>query len=269
MRQMRRRMLLPQGAPNQVLIAAGIEVRLAWTGAADMNLQVRDPSGQTLYWDSRVTNNGGVFGFDANGLCQVLSPSPEETATWQPGFLPTGSYEVLIFYREACDSSVGSIPFSADVTVDNVLVGNISGVLSPPPQGQDSVYVARFAVDSGRGATVSAGAVYPDSSLTRLPTGFDIATNIPVAINRDLPATGTITNETPFQTFSFAGTAGEVISVGMQAVGPNLDTLLQIVDENGAVVNVNDDTAGTTDSLISNARLLNSGTFHHYRDAVW
>ena len=63
-------------APNQVLIAAGIEVRLAWTGAADMNLQVRDPSGQTLYWDSRVTNNGGVFGFDANGLCQVLSPEP-------------------------------------------------------------------------------------------------------------------------------------------------------------------------------------------------
>ena len=248
-------------APNQVLIAAGIEVRLAWTGAADMNLQVRDPSGQTLYWDSRVTNNGGVFGFDANGLCQVLSPSPEETATWQPGFLPTGSYEVLIFYREACDSSVGSIPFSADVTVDNALVGTISGVLSPPPQGQDSVYVARFAVDSERGATVSAGDVYPDSSLTRLPTGFDIATNIPVAINRDLPATGTITNETPFQTFSFAGTAGEVISVGMQAVGPNLDTLLQIVDENGAVVNVNDDTAGTTDSLISNARLLNSGTF--------
>ena len=248
-------------AANQVLIPAGIEVRLTWSGAVDMNLQVRDPSGQTLYWDSRVTNNGGVFGFDANGLCQVISPSPEETATWQPGFLPTGSYEVLIFYREACDSSVGSIPFAADVTVDNALVGTISDVLSPPLQGQDSVYVARFEVDSERGATVSAGDVYPDSSLTRLPTGFDIATNIPVAINRDLPVTGTITNETPFQTFSFAGTAGEVISVGMQAVGPNLDTLLQIVDENGAVVNVNDDTAGTTDSLISSARLLSSGTF--------
>ena len=61
--------------------------------------------------------------------------------------------------------------------------------------------MARFAVDSGRGATVSAGAVYPESSLTRLPTGFDIATNIPVAINRDLPVMDTITNETPFQTF--------------------------------------------------------------------
>ncbi|MCY4017811.1 MAG: hypothetical protein OXG39_00235 [Chloroflexi bacterium] len=247
--------------PSQVLIAAGIEVRLTWSGAVDMNLQVRDPSGETLYWDSRVTNNGGVFGFDANGLCQVLSPSPEETATWQPGFLPTGSYEVLIFYREACDSSAGSIPFAVDVTVDNALAGTISGVLSPPLQGQDSVYVARFEVDSEGGATVSAGDVYPDSSLTRLPTGFDIATNIPVAIGRDSPVTGALSNEAPFQTYSFTGAAGEVISVSMQAVGPNLDTLLQIVDENGSVVGVNDDAAGTTDSLISNARLLRSGSF--------
>ena len=248
-------------AASQVLMPAGIEVRLTWTGAADMNLQVRDPSGQTLYWESRVTNNGGVFGFDANGLCQVLSPSPEETAVWQPGFLPTGSYEVLIFYREACDSSVGSIPFAAEVTVNNTLADTITGVLAPPLQGQDSVYVARFEVDSEGGATVSPGDVYPDASLTRLPTAFDIATNIPVAISRDIPVTGAISNEAPFQTFSFTGTAGELISVSMQAVGPNLDALLQIVDQNGSVVSVNDDSAGTTDSLISNARLLSSGSF--------
>lgn len=249
------------GAPTQALIAAGIEVRLSWSGAADMNLQVRDPSGQTLYWDSRVTNNGGVFGFDANGLCQVLSPSPEETATWQPGFLPTGSYEVLIFYREACDSSVGSVPFAAEVTVDNALAGTITGVLAPPRQGQDSVYVARFEVDSASDVRVSAGDVYPDSSLTRLPADFEIATNIPSPINRNVPVSGSISNEAPFQTYSFAGTAGEVVTVAMQAVGPNLDTLLQIVDESGSVVAVNDDTAGTTDSLISNARLLSSGAF--------
>lgn len=248
-------------APSQVLIAAGIEVRLTWSGAVDMNLQVRDPSGQTLYWDSRVTNNGGVFGFDANGLCQVLSPSPEETATWQPGFLPTGSYEVLIFYREACDSSAGSTPFAVEVSVNSALAGTISGVLAPPQQGQESVYIARFEVDGDGGATVSAGGVYPDTSITRLPTGFDIATNVPVAIGRDSPVTGTLSNEAPFQTFSFSGAAGEVISVSMQALGPNLDTLLQIVDESGSVIGVNDDTVGTTDSLISNARLLRSGNF--------
>ena len=248
-------------APSQVLIAAGINVSLTWNGAADLNLQVRDPSGETLYFDSRATSNGGVFGFDANGLCQVISANPEETATWQPGFLPTGSYEILVFYRESCNTSVGSVPFSVQVTVDNAADGSINGVLSPPQQGQESVYVARFEVNGDGGATVSAGGVYSGSGLTRLPQGFDISTNIPAGISRDLSVTGTISNETPYVTYSFAGAAGEVISVDMQAVGPNLDTLLQIVDENGAVVNVNDDAVGTTDSLISNARLLTSGAY--------
>ena len=250
-----------QDAPSLVLIAAGIEVQLSWSGDADMNLQVRDPSGETLYWDSRSTVNGGEFGFDANGLCQVISPNPVETATWQPGFLSTGSYEVLVFYREACNSSVGSVPFSVRVTVDGALSGAINGVLSPPPQGQESVYVSRFEVESDATATVSSGDVYPNSSLTRLPVGFDIASNIPSSVSRDIPVAGVISNETPFLTYAFAGTTGEVISVSMQAQGPNLDTFLQIVDGSGAVVNINDDALGTTDSLISNARLLNSGTY--------
>ena len=248
--------------PDQILIAAGIQVSLDWTGAADMNLQVRDPSGETLYWDSRTTSNGGIFGFDANGLCEVISESPVETAVWQPGFLPTGSYEILVFYRQACDAGVLSVPFSVQVTVDGVASGSIDGVLAPPRQGQDSVYVARFEIDGDGMATVHAGGVYPDSSLTLLPSAFDISSDVPIAISRDAPAVGEINNQQTFATYSFAGTAGEVISVDMQALGPNLDTLLQIVDSRGAVISVNDDAdATTTDSLIENARLLNDDTY--------
>ncbi len=247
--------------PDQILIAGGIEVSLDWTGAADMNLQVRDPSGETLYWDSRITGNGGIFGFDANGLCEVISESPVETATWQPGFLPTGSYEILVFYREACDAGVLSVPFSVEVTVDGVTSGTIDAVLAPPRPGQDSVYVARFEIDGDGAAAVHAGGVYPDSSLTLLPSAFDISSNVPIPIRRDAPVAGEINSQQTFMTYSFAAAAGEVVSVDMQAVGPNLDTLLQIVDSRGAVVSVNDDADGTTDSLIENARLLNDDTY--------
>ena len=247
--------------PEQILIAGGIQVSLDWTGAADMNLQVRDPSGETLYWNSRTTNNGGIFGFDANGLCEVISESPVETAAWQPGFLPTGSYEILVFYRQACDATVLSVPFSVQVTVDGVTSGSIDGILAPPRPGQDSVYVARFEVDGNGMATVHAGGVYPDSSLALLPAAFDISSNVPTAIRRDEPVVGEISNEQTFVTYSFAGTAGEVISVDMQALGPNLDTLLQIVDSRGAIISVNDDASATTNSLIENARLLNDDTY--------
>ena len=251
----------PPALLEQVLIPGGIEVRLDWTGDADMNLQVRAPSGETLYWDSRTTSNGGSFGFDANGLCEVISGSPVETATWQPGFLHTGSYEVLIFYREACSANLLSVPFTAQVTVNGVLSGEISGILAPPVQGQNSVYVARFEIDADGNAVVSSGGIYPDSSLTLLPATFNLGLDSPAPIQRGQTVAGQITNAQPYATYSFEGTAGEIISVEMQAVGPNLDTLLQVVDANGTIVGVNDDSVTSTNSLIANSRLLSTGTY--------
>lgn len=250
-----------EAIPEQVLIGGGIQVSLNWTGAADMNLQVRDPSGETLYWDSRATTNGGSFGFDANGLCEVITEDPTETATWQPGFLPTGSYEILVFYREVCDTGVASVPFTVSVSVDGTEAGSADGVLLPPVQAQDSVYLTRFVVDGDGQATVGAGGVYPDSSLNLLPTAFDIATDTPTAIERDVPVVGEVTNDQPFVTYSFTGTAGEIVSIDMQAQGPNLDTLVQVVDGTGALVGVNDDSGQSTNSFIANLRLLNDGVY--------
>jgi len=247
--------------PEQILLANGIEVTLDWTGNADMNLQVRDPSGETLFWDSRTTTNGGSFGFDANGLCEIIADTPTETATWQPGFLPTGSYEILVFYRQSCDATVGAVPFTISVSVDGVESGTAQGNLLPPIQGQDSVFLSRFEIGADGTATVGAGGVYPDSSLNLLPTAFDVATDGPTAIQIDTPIIGEITNANIYQTYSFTGTAGQIVSVDMQAQGPNLDTLVQVVDATGALVGVNDDSNQTTNSFIANLRLLNDGVY--------
>ena len=249
--------------PDQLLLGAGIEVRLTWTGAADLNLEVRDPSGQTLFWNSRTTDNGGGFGFDANGLCQVISESPEETATWQPGFLPTGSYEIIIYYEQACDPLTATVPFNVDVYVDGALSGTITETLAPGVLGQQNVYVARFEVGAEGVASVVPGGVYPPSSVTRLPGTYNFGVDVATPIVRDVAVVGAITNAQPFIAYSFEGVANELISVDMQAIGPNLDTLLQIVDPNGSIVDVNDDAVFgvTTDSLVADARLLSSGTY--------
>jgi len=248
--------------PQLILLGAGIEVQLIWNGAADLNLEVRDPTGQALHWNSRTTDNGGVFGFDANGFCQVISGSPEESAIWQPGFLSTGSYEVIVYYEQACDTLTRTVPFQLEVAVDGASAGRLEALLSPGSAGDQSVYVTRFEVDADGSAELSTGGAYPDSSLTLLPGGFDFATAAATPIAREVPVLGEIRNAEPFLTYSFTGAANELISVNMQAIGPNLDTLLQIVDPAGKVVNVNDDAfSGTTDSAIVNARLLSSGTY--------
>lgn len=247
--------------PQLILLGAGIEARLNWNGAADLNLEVRDPTGQALHWNSRTTDNGGVFGFDANGLCQVISESPEESAIWQPGFLSTGSYEIIVYYEQACDALTGTVPFQLEVFVDGASAGRLDALLSPGGAAGKSVYVTRFEIMADGSAALSTGGPYPDSSLTLLPAGFDIA-SAATPLARDVPALGAISNVEPFLAYSFSGAADELITLNMQAVGANLDTLLQIVDPAGKVVNVNDDAfAGTTDSAIVNARLLSAGRY--------
>lgn len=248
--------------PQLILLGAGIDVRLNWNGAADLNLEVRDPTGEALHWNSRGTTNGGAFGFDANGLCEVISGAPEESAIWQPGFLSTGSYEVIVYYEQACDALTGTVPFQLEVMVDGASAGQVETLLSPSGAAGKNVYVTRFEIAADGSADLSIGGAYPDSSLTLLPAGFDIASVVATPIVRDVPVRGEISNEQPFLTYSFAGAADELISVDMQAIGPNLDTLLQIVDPAGKVVNVNDDAfGGTTDSSIANARLLSAGAY--------
>ena len=249
--------------PDQLLLGAGIEVSLSWTGAADLNLEVRDPAGRTLFWNSRSTDNGGSFGFDANGLCAVISENPEEAATWQPGFLPTGSYEIIIYYEQACDPLTATVPFSVDVVVDGVLSGTIRDTLTPGVLGQQNIYVARFEVGAGGAATVVPGGAYPPSSVTLLPGSFDLASQVATPVARDVAVVGEITNARPFIAYSFEGVANELITVDMQATGGSLDTLLQIVDPAGSVIDVNDDAVlgETTDSRISDARLLSSGRY--------
>jgi hypothetical protein len=248
--------------PEQILLANGLEVTLSWVGSADMNLQVRDPSGETLYWDSRSTTNGGTFGFDANGLCEIITENPVETASWQPGFLPTGSYEILVFYRNVCDETATAVPFTVSVTANGIDLGSVDGTLSPPiVDGQDSVYLTRFEVLGENESTLGMGGVYPDSSVNLLPAGFDVATDAPTAVVRDVPIMGAITNNTVYETYSFTAVAGDVVSVNMAAQGVNLDTLVQVVDPTGLLVGVNDDANNTTNSFIANLQLLTDGEY--------
>ncbi len=250
-------------APAQILLVAGIEVRLTWTGAADLDLEVRDPIGQTLFWNSRATENGGGFGFDANGLCDVISASPEETATWQPGFLPTGSYEIIVYYEQACDALTATVPFRVEVLVDGQTSGAIEDLISPGALGQQNIYVGRFVLGGDGTADVVPGGLYPAASVTSLPGTYDFAADVPTPIARDVPVIGQISNAQPFAAYSFEGAANELITVEMQALSDSLDTLVQIIDPNGAIVDVNDDSAlgGTTDSLVTDARLLSSGSY--------
>jgi uncharacterized protein YfaP (DUF2135 family) len=247
---------------NDVLLNNGMEVRLQWSATVDLNLEVRDPVGNTLHFDSRTSTNGGTFGFDANGFCEVISEAPVETATWRPGFLPTGSYEILVFYQQTCEGTAQAVPFSVTVTVNGQVLPAIEAIIAPPPTvSSQSVYLANFVLENETSAILNEGGPYPDTALNQLPAPFADLSSQAVALERNVPVPGAIFEAQDFIVYSLEAEANETISVSMSATSRNLDTLVQLIDPNGNLLAVSDDTTDSTNSLIPNARILQTGTY--------
>lgn len=255
--------VLSYSPPQDVLLNGGIDVSLQWAEAVDLNLEVRDPFGNTLFFDSRTSPINGSFGFDANGLCEVISNAPEETATWSPGFLPSGSYEILVFYRQACEGSGSpTVDFTIDVSVNGNPQDTINGSLSPPFAGQNSVYIASFTIEPDGTASVNPGGFYPDSSIGQLSRPPQEILSIAEPINFGEAVTGSIVGAQDLLAYSFQAEEGDIVTISMSNTSGSLDTLLQLVDQNGNVIAFNDDASvDTRDSQITGQLLPATGTY--------
>ncbi|NDJ84576.1 MAG: hypothetical protein GYB66_01695 [Chloroflexi bacterium] len=217
----------------------GIEISLQWFTAVDLNLEVRDPVGGTLYFDSLSVASGGSHNGNVNGLCEdATSDNPTESVSWPQGFVPAGSYEIIIYYEQACAVG-GPQSFNLTATINGDDPQSISGVLNP---GQR--YLARVSLDIDRDWTIFNGGVN---------AGLDLA---PVANIQEIDfgqtVEGSITNEKPKDAWTFTVAEGQTITVDMAATSGSLDTLLILIGPDGQRVADNDDQldGGTTDSLI-------------------
>jgi len=248
-------------AESPILLANGLEVRLEWTAAVDLNLEVRDPIGNTLYFDQRTTNNGGTFGFDANGFCQIITPNPVETATWTPGFLPVGNYEILVFYRQACQTAE-AVQFNIVVTADGVTLPPVQGTLNPPLSDTQSVYLSSFRVLSDGSALTAQGGAYPDTAINQLTAPFSEVQANARLVTPGSVARGAVVEDQYYLSYRFTALENDLVTVSLDSDSGNLDTLLQVVDSNGNLIAVNDDANNTRNSQVQNLRLATAGDYY-------
>ena len=242
--------------PGSVITTSGLRVTLSWDASVDLNLEVRDPVGGTLYWDSREASSGGSFGFDANGLCETLSDVPTETATWPSGAIPSGSYEILVFYRQSCEFS-GPANFTVDVSVDGTDLNSIEGSLSAPTQGQEQVYAASFVVNADGTATLGPSGIYAGALLTPIQSLPD-----PTTLTVNELVQDAITGQQPYKTYALDALANDIVSVAMSATSGSLDTLLYFLDPNGNVISFNDDEDSfSRNSAIRDLPLFSDGQY--------
>jgi hypothetical protein len=240
--------------PTDLLTVTGVQISLTWTSTANLDLEVRDPVGGSLRFATPTVDSGGQFGVNVNSVCNTLSANvPTEQASWPAGVVPTGSYEILIYYQPLTDCPTSDpATFTINAVVDGEVVPPFEGTLLP-----NQVYIASFKVNAD-------GTV--DSSLSGLrvapPTIEDIPLANPMPITVNTPVNGVIVSEQPYQIYTFTAAANDVVSISMNAFSGSLDTQLIVLDPNGNLVANNDDAVqGVTDALIPNLALVLPGQY--------
>ncbi|MDX2137665.1 MAG: PPC domain-containing protein [Chloroflexota bacterium] len=240
---------------GQLVTTAGFTVSLSWNGSADLDLEIRDPVGGSLYWETPTVQSGGTITPNVNQACaNVVTQNATEAATWSPGGIPLGSYEVLVYFQQACASG-DAVTFSITPTLDGEQLPVITDTIAP---GQ--VYVSRVVVNQDGSAEVQApGGIV---ELETIPYAFaDLqAAAQPIALEETL--SGFITNDQQFQAYTFEGLPNQLLTVSTFATSGSLDTFVGLYDPNGTLVAFNDDLGvGITDSQISNVLLPSAGVY--------
>lgn len=240
--------------PSQVLTTAGLQVRLQWNATADFNLEVRDPLGGSVFWENTVTDSGGLFsGVNVNGSCETFTANaPTETVQWSPGAVPTGSYEILVFYVQDCETN-GAVPFTVELLFDGSVVNTLSGTMLP-----NQVWMGSFSVDTAGNVSVGESGVNQDL----LPATVDEIQANSVPITLGAPTQGSIINQRPYAAYTLDASAGDIVTVSMDAVSGSLDTYLFVIDDAGNILTSNDDaTAETRNSAINSLLFDTDGTY--------
>jgi hypothetical protein len=243
------------GEPQVYVTSGGMQVTLTWNSTANLDLEVRDPVGGTLYFNSPVAEFGGTFGQNVNGNCEALvGNGATEQVTWTPGGIPVGSYELLVYYQNECENN-GPVNFSINAVVDGVSIEPIEGTLLP-----DQVFIGSYvvAVDGTAAASPRSG-VRGDE---QLPASAAVLIQSAQPIEIGAQISGNINSSQPYQSYAFTAAANDVITIIMNATSGSLDPYVALLDPNGNVLYFNDDAAeGVTDSALRNSLLPVAGTY--------
>jgi hypothetical protein len=204
------------------------------------------------------TEEGGTEG----SLVQRLNP-----ARISPGGTPAGAFAPLRFanvyafgvtdaalvdFSVSTDSTIASTIILADGLLQPIAVtdgGTLLGVQLPasgnyvfivapasgPAQGITEDYILAF---NATGADVIL-AQEPNGDATDTPEAPEAPPIVPISYSETVE--GVIDDDTPQREYVFTGLAGDVIRINMRGAASGLDTLVQLLDEDGNVVGENDD----------------------------
>lgn len=79
--------------------------RVRWQGPQDVDLYVREPNGEVIYYGNSTSSTGGQLDVDANAGCSGPDPDPTENIFWPEGMAPAGTYQFWADLWSPCGAS--------------------------------------------------------------------------------------------------------------------------------------------------------------------
>lgn len=107
-----------------------VQVTLRWSNAADLDLYVRDPLGEEIWFNHRTSNSGGKLDVDANANCTERKLDPIENVFWPTGLAPSGEYRVFVNYFAVCENA-GPTRIEVVVKNDAEIVTTYTDTINP------------------------------------------------------------------------------------------------------------------------------------------
>lgn len=240
-------------APAEVAINS-MSVALAWATNDDFNLELRDPVGNAINATTPTSDQGARLIGNANANCAIARTNASEAVNYGAGTVSGGSYEVIVYFNQACTQSSEAREVTITVTVNGTAQAPITARLR---QGQQ--YVASFVLAAADNVKVITGGDPIEAALNLIAYRDQILAPNPL---QGTSATGALTTAKPTDTWSFNGTAGQVVTINMEAASGSLDTFLILIGPDGLVVASNDDAnADTRNSQIVSKTLSAAGRY--------
>ena len=122
----------PPGSRLRVDAPAGdgdIAFRLYWQGEEDLDLHVQEPSGATIYFQSRKTESGGELDVDCNSAADRICRTPVENVFWPVGKAAEGDYTYWVELFQHSGQQL-TVPFTLQVLLGKQVVHSEKGTMS-------------------------------------------------------------------------------------------------------------------------------------------
>ena len=134
-----------------------VQVSIQWSGSADVDLHVREPSGETVFYGNTESASGGQLDLDSNPTCDHDGTNAEQVS-WSQDEAPSGAYRARVHVYDTCDSG----PTSGTLTIKTC---DGESETHPFNLGAGEEHVVEFEVSCG-GASVTGRVRYEDFTVS-------------------------------------------------------------------------------------------------------